>query len=197
MNNQPMFEERCRGHRYAGASFDKTYERHWVEWVIVAAAVLSAAASTYAAVQQSEQNAAMARATRKQRETEAAQAADAAMFEERQHRRRIAILLGKQQAIFAASGVDPSSGSPLVQQIDLIKQGEIEALNIRAGGSLESSERMFEAGLAKYRARTLKSQVPLQIASGVTSAVAGAGVAYSRYQTRRKTVGNTWIGPGQ
>lgn len=192
-----MLRER-RGFHHSLVIRDR--ERHWVVgalYAAAAAAVIGAGVSTYSAVQQSEQNASMAKAAQRQREKEAAIASDNAAFEERQHRRRISLLLGQQQAVYAAAGVDPTSGSPLLQQIDTIKQGEIEALGIRSGGSIDSSERMFEAGMAKYQVRAFKAQIPLQIASGVASATYGAASAYSKFgttRTPRKSVIGSWSG---
>jgi hypothetical protein len=52
-------------------------------------------------------------------------------FEERESRRRSSIILAKKRALAAAGGVSLTSGSPLMAELDHIRQAEIEALGIR------------------------------------------------------------------
>jgi hypothetical protein len=61
------------------------------------------------------------------------------------------MLIGKQIAVGAASGVDITSGSPLFMELDSVKQAELEALNIRHQGALGSASKKFEARMAKAR----------------------------------------------
>ena len=169
--------------------------------VAIAVSVAAAAVSTYASVKSSEQQAAMAKSVQKQKEIERQAAIDAAAFEETQQRRRTALLLGSQRAIEAASGVETTTGSPLIQEIDLVKQGELEALNIRQAGTMQAGARQFEANIARYRAETAKGAIPLQIAGGVLQA---ASSGYSTYQLskygsyrapspRGNTVATDWL----
>ena len=141
-------------------------------------AVVAAGLQTYMAVRASEQQAEQFKAVQKQKELEASAAQDAATFEEKQARRRNALLIGQQRAIFSAAGVETESGTPFLQEVDFLKQSELEALNIRAFGGAAASERSFEGRIAGYRARVARAGIPLQIASGVVSA---AGSALSIY----------------
>lgn len=83
-----------------------------------------------------------------------------AMFDEAEDRRRTAKILGKSRAIGAASGVDISSGSPLLQLLDSAREAELSALNIRHGG-----ERAAEA--KELQAKFKRMSIPGIVAGGV------------------------------
>ena len=76
---------------------------------------------------------------------------EAAAFQEQQSRRQSRMMIGKQVAIGAASGVDITSGSPLFMELDSVRQAELEALNIRHQGALGSASRKYEGKMAKAR----------------------------------------------
>ena len=98
-----------------------------------------------------------------------------AAFDETQQRRKNALMLGEANATGAGAGVDISSGSPLLHELDRIKQSEIEALNIRRSGQNVVASKQFEA-------RMVRRQIPFQIMGGVAqsgsilSTYAGGGV---------------------
>jgi hypothetical protein len=155
-------------------------------------AVAGAAVSTYAAVKQSEQTAALSESIRKQKLQEAQQASETAAFEETQHRRKIALLMGKEEAILAAAGVATTSGTPLIQEIDLARQGELEALSIRRGGQIQAGGASFEAGIAKYRRDVSRGAVPLQIVGGALSAASAGFTTSYLTRPRSRAVTSTW-----
>ena len=70
-------------------------------------------------------------------------------FDERQQRRKNRLLLGDANAQAAASGIDMSAGSPLLLELDRVKQTEIEALDIRRFGSMAAASKRYEARLAR------------------------------------------------
>lgn len=154
-----------------------------------AAAVIGAGVSTYAAVQQAEQQADIAKEEGRRQKFEAEAFKEQAAFEEKQSRRKALIMLGKQYAIASASGVDPDMGSPIDQQIDLITQTELEALNIRAFGQRAVQSKMYDAKLSKYRADTARGTIPLSIVGGVASAVGGAASVYGNMKAPRTNRG--------
>lgn len=57
--------------------------------------------------------------------------------------------LGKQRATIAASGLDPSSGSPLEFMLESARQGELEAQTVRYGGEFRRRSKLAEAKLAR------------------------------------------------
>ena len=186
-----MFETLERGHHYYGSCaevFGEERERHI--YIVAALAVLAVAATavqTYSSIQQAEQQADEQKAVFKQKQIEAQAAQESAAYEERQQRRQIAFALGKQQAITAAAGLSTTDGTPFLQELDLVAQGELEALSIRRHGRLASSVSEFEGNIARYRRETAKSAVPLIAASGAlqaSSQVAGSAWSYKSYQTR-------------
>ena len=91
----------------------------------------------------------------------------ASAFDERQYRRQATLVQGTADAQGAASGVQVSSGTSLFHELDRVKQGEIEALNIRRTGAVKAQ------GL-RYGARMERRKIPFDIISGATNAASGA-----------------------
>lgn len=167
-------------------------------WIIAIAAIaiIAAGVGTWQAVEARKAQEEEFKAIEEQKRDEAKAARESAGFAAQQHRRRISLLLGKQQAVTAAAGVDLLSGSATTAEIDLVEQGELEALNIKRGGAIESQARTFEARIAKFRADTAKGQIPFDIATGVLSAASGATSSYAAYsgygyQPRRRRTATT------
>jgi hypothetical protein len=95
--------------------------------------------------------------------------AEQAAFDERQQRRANRLMLGEGVARGAASGVAITSGSPLLHELDRVRQSEIEALSIRRQGEIGQSVKRFES-------RMTRKQIPFTILAGATSlASQGAG----------------------
>lgn len=84
-------------------------------------------------------------------EAEAESIRESARFDEAQSRRRSAQIIAKQRAIGAASGIDPSTGTPLLLELDNARQAELEAQAIRTGAQNRVASRKFEARLARGR----------------------------------------------
>lgn len=85
--------------------------------------------------------------------------AEQAAFDERQQRRANRLMLGEGVAKGAASGVAITSGSPLLQELDRVKQTEIEALSIRRQGEIGQSVKRFQS-------RMTRKQIPFTILGG-------------------------------
>lgn len=147
-----------------------------------AIATVGVGVGTWQQVEARDRAADEADALAEQKDKEAQAALEASAFAERQHRRRIALLAGKQAAITAASGVAVTSGSALAAESDLTIQGELEALQIRRTGKIESQSREFEARLARYRADTQRGLVKWDITEGVLSAASSGVDTYSAYK---------------
>jgi len=190
----------ARGHHHIWVA--RNEGRHWAVAGVVGAVVslIGTGVSTYAAVRTSEQQAEAARTISKEKEVEAANIRETAAFEERQQRRRLAIMAGQQQANFAASGFDTSVGTPLFDELDFAKQSELSALEIRRGGAIAAGGRQFEGRIAKYQGNVARAGIPYEIAGGVLSATSTAVNAYGTYKyrttSRKPTVSSDWTGPG-
>lgn len=171
-------------------------------YVAATAAVVGAGISTYSAIEQANQQQELAKSEKQAREIEAQAALDTAAFEEKQHRRRIALLRGEQQAAYAAAGYDTTSGTPLVQDIDLAQQGELEALAIKRAGRMAANVGQYEASIAGWRGENASRAVPIIIAGGAVQAGAGAASSYSSYSyysktsssRRARSVTSDWVG---
>ena len=133
-------------------------------------AVVGTAVTTYAAVQGAEAQASAARAEKKFRERAAQSERDAAAFEEAQFRNRVRHVLGQQQAIGAAAGIETTTGSPLLNELDAVRQGELQALSIRQSGATRAYSQDFAAAEADFMARYAQGRVPGIIAGGVAQA---------------------------
>lgn len=180
---------RARGHRVAGpVPRHEELRRYGLEWGAIAAivgataAVASAGIGIYSAVSSANANAEMQESQADALEQEAKSKEDAAAYEERQFRRKAAFLIAKQHAIYGASGIDPSSGSPLLMQIDSVRQAEMEALNIRRGGQVAAASSRFESGLARYRANYYSSTIAPSVLGGVAQGAGSVLSSWMRYR---------------
>lgn len=143
---------------------------------------ISAVGSTISGIQQANAQAGAASAQAQAAENEAQTIRETADFEERQLRRRTGLLLGKQAAIGAASGLDITSGSPLFMELDNVRQAELEALNVRRTGQLGASAKEYEARLARFQGQRAKASIPGIIFGGL----AQGGSVLSQFVTRKK-----------
>ncbi len=91
-----------------------------------------------------------------------------------QERRRQRILQGQGNAIAAASGLDTTSGSPLLMELDRVRQGEMEVQSIQRAGNVAATTRRYGASLAK-------GSIPYSILGGV----AQGGSILTNYMMRR------------
>ena len=107
-------------------------------------------------------------------EYEARTIEDQTKFDVAQERRRQRILQGQGNAITAASGLDPTSGSPLLLELDRVRQGELEVQSIKRKGDIDVTTRRYGAGLAK-------GSIPYSILGGA----AQSGSILTRYMMRR------------
>ena len=93
-------------------------------------------------------------------EYEARSIEDQTTFDVAQERRRQKILQGQGNAITAASGLDPTSGSPLLMELDRVPQDELEVQSIARSGRVAATTRRYGANLEKGR-------IPYRILGGV------------------------------
>lgn len=126
----------------------------------LAVSTVGVVGSTLSSIAQTNQQSAAAEANARAAGVEAQTLKDTAAFEETQQRRRTGLLLGKQAAISAASGVDITSGSPLFAELDNVRQAELEALNVRRTGQLGGSAKDFEARLARFQSDRIQGNIP-------------------------------------
>ena len=107
-------------------------------------------------------------------EFEARTIEDQAKFDARQERRRQRILQGQGNAIAAASGLDVTSGSPLLMELDRVRQGEIEAQSIERSGKIGAMTKRYGADLAR-------GSIPYSIFGGAMQ----GGSILTNYMMRR------------
>ena len=138
----------------------------WTQAAAVGLPMIGGTLSTFGQVQARTANA-------RSLSAEADSVEQAAGFDERQYRRQAALMQGTADAQGAASGVQVSSGTSLFHELDRVKQGEIEALNIRRTGTVKAQ------GL-RYGARMERRKVPFDIIGGAVNTAASAVSGYSQ-----------------
>ena len=85
-------------------------------------------------------------------EQQAASERTAARQSEEDFRRQQSALMARRRAILGASGVDLSTGSPLLVSLDLARETELQALRIRSGGEIRGTRLEQQAGLQRGEA---------------------------------------------
>lgn len=129
--------------------------------------VLGSVGSTIVNVQASDVNA-------KQLDAKARSIDQQTDFDVMQQRRDNTLFLGEQNANAVASGVAITSGSPLLKELDRVKQTEMQAQNIRASGQ-------NAAAATRFQSKMTRRQIPFQIFGG--AAQAGSSIL-SSYATK-------------
>lgn len=104
-------------------------------------------------------------------EQEAISTEQSALVQERQSRRDTAFTKGTANALTAASGLSLRSGSPLLMELDRVKQSEIEALSIRRSGQMQAASK-------RYEGRLQRRAIPFDILGGFLSAGGQAASAF-------------------
>lgn len=112
-------------------------------------------------------------------------------IEEQKKRQQVQQVLGKQQAAFAANGVDVAYGSPLDTIVDSSVLGELDALTIRTNTYREAYEYRVDAANKRSSATLSRMNADAATTGGYLGAagtiLGGAGKAYSGYKS---SVGN-------
>lgn len=116
----------------------------------IVAAAASAAASLYGGIQANQQAKAQASIYNQQAERERQQAkADEEEFRNQQQR-----AMARRRAVMGASGVDLSTGSPLLASEDFASETELQALKIRNGGEVRGTRLQQQAALTAAKGRS-------------------------------------------
>lgn len=110
----------------------------------------SNAQADYQAASLRQQTEAQARITEQQavREREIARA------EERDYRREQSLRFGQMRATSGGSGVDITTGSPLLAAEDFLNEAELQAMRIRKGGQTVAQRLRQQADLDRYAGMT-------------------------------------------
>jgi len=98
---------------------------------------------------------------------EAGSIESAARAEEDADRRRTARILGKQRAVSGAAGIDITSGSALLLELDSAKEAELSALTIRQRGAVGVRGKRQEAIFARQQAGIARGRKGAAIAKGI------------------------------
>jgi hypothetical protein len=128
-----------------------------LEVAVLALSAVSSITSAVGAVQQGKQQRQAYNYQAEVQEQQAqeeriATATNEANFKEEQRR-----LLARRRAVLGASGVELSSGSPLLVSEDFAGETALQALRIRRGGEVRATRLEQQANLSRYQGRAAKS----------------------------------------
>ncbi len=143
---------------------------------IIAAIAAGAAISAFAAVQQGR----AANAQAQFQSDVAKQQADRELLNARQaeedFRRNQKRLLASREAGLGGSGVESSSGSPLLASEDFASEVELQALRLRSGGELKATRLQQQASLFRARGQAARTAGFLR---GGSLLLTGTGQAFA------------------
>jgi hypothetical protein len=126
-----------------------------------------------------------------QSQYQAQAATEAAQFEENKYRLNAERVLAKSRATVAAGGLDISSGSPLLMELDSTRNAEISALNIRRTGAIQAQGFMFQSGMFKTQQKYVQGQRDWIIAQGVISGLSSIMSGAAGQPTQPTPAGST------
>lgn len=175
-----------RGHRYAGASFERHEARHFEltgsAIAVIAVTAVAAAASTYASYEAGQSQAEAADYNKKIAQNQAILAQqqadiDAENMHER-NKRMQAMLLTEQ----GGSGLDTSEGSPLLVRADQARQMARDEYMTKYGGYVHASGFEQQAQLQSMYASNYRRGA--DVGAGVSLLSSGATIASQSYYGR-------------
>ena len=158
----------------------------WVGVAVAAVAVAAAAASAYAQYEAGEAQAKGFKYQARDAENRARAAREAASVRERQQREKSDRIRAMARTRAAASGVDPSEGSPLLVMLENSRQAELDASFIRYAGATQSTFLESESKLRTFQGKSARQSA--QIGAGATllgGVASGTSAGYSVYNSGR------------
>jgi hypothetical protein len=146
--------------------------------ILAIATVASAAISAAGAIQQGQAAKAQGKLQAAILEQQATSERQQAEADEEDFRVRQSRVLAARRAALGASGVDPSSGSPLLVSEDFAGETELNALRIRTGGEVRATRAEQQAVLQRFQGRQAARAGFIR---GGSLLVSGAGKAFGGF----------------
>lgn len=153
--------------------------------VIAALAVVSAAVGAYSAYSSAEAQSDASKYSAAVARNNAMVAQQQAEFDAQQIRDKNRRLVSAQRAAFAASGVDPNSGTPQDVMNDSSIQGEMEALAAIYTGRTSANAHTAQARLDDSRAGYAQSAGMVGVGSSLLTGASGVVGAYTNPNFRK------------
>ena len=154
-----------------------------VVWAGVIVAAIGIAVSAAAAAQSAHQQEQAAQFNKKVAENQATAARQAAEANASQRREQLRRVLAEQRAAIGGSGVEDTSGSPLLVQIDSARQAELETLKIQHGGQQQALGFETQGAYARYAGNQAAQAGYAQAGASLLSGV-GSGIRAYQYGQR-------------
>lgn len=142
----------------------------------LAAAAASAGGAVYSGIQAQDQAEAQAKVLAQQARSER----DAAAAAERDFRSEQSRLMARRRALLGGTGVDPSTGSPLLASEDFAGEVELQALRIRHGGEVSATRLQQQSALERARGG---AELTGGFVRGGSLLLSGAGTSFADFRT--------------
>lgn len=151
----------------------------------IVATVAAAGVGAYASYAQGQAQKEASEFNAKVAENNAMAAEQQGQFDAQQIRDKNRRLVASQRAAYAASGVDPNSGSPLDVYRDTKISGELEALTAIYTGRTSANAQTAQASLDRARANSASNAGTLGAASSLLGGAVSATGTYTSYRSTR------------
>ena len=162
--------------------------------VTAVVAIVAALAAAYATYSAAEAQAQQQKYQEKLAKNQAINAQNAAKVEADNRREHFRRQMAAQRVGYAASGVTPAEGTPLIVETDQAEQAALDIARVRYAGEVRSTTYQSESQLYKWQAKNTMRQG--YIAAGA-SLLQGAGSAYGSYSSGgRGGSGSSTVGGG-
>ena len=113
--------------------------------------------SAIGAIQQANAQSAMYEQQAKINEMEASDSVERGMEEQREHRRKVQLLMGKQKAAYGASGLSAGDGTPVDMLEDTAYMAELDAATIRYNAQRERWGHLNNANINRASAKNART----------------------------------------
>lgn len=158
--------------------------------ILAIAAVASTAFSVVGAIQQGRAASAQANLQAGILEQQATRDRQQAAVDEADFRARQSRALASRRAGLGASGVDPSTGSPLLVSEDFAGEVELSALRIRGGGEVRATRAEQQATLQRFQGRAARRA---GFVRGGALLITGAGKAFGAAGSIGPATGTSFV----
>jgi hypothetical protein len=155
-------------------------------------ALVGSAVSAFGSYRQGQQQKSVAEYNAAIARNEAEAARQKAAFDAETSREKYARLMGRQRALYSKSGVDITSGSPLLLLADQAYEAERDKQAILYSGEVSATKDLNQASMFEYAGENAESAANLTAGTSLVSGIANAGTNYynmTKYKNRNKGSG--------
>jgi len=138
------------------------------------AMLIAAGVSAAGAVAQAQSAKRQSKFQAKVEEQQATRAREIAASEERDFKKNQSAILSQRRAELGGAGIMPSTGSALLAEEDFLKESELQAQRIRAGGETTATRLEQQADLTKMAGKSAATRGYMRAGSSLLTGIGGA-----------------------